>query len=63
MIECGAAQTVKCVMRETGAGSGCSACHCTIRNMLEAAGYQVRCHTRGRSDALALTDELTSIAG
>lgn len=62
-IERGAAQTVKCVIRETGAGSGCTACHCTIRNMLEAAGYQVRCHSRGRSNALALSDELAPIAG
>ena len=45
VIETGAAETVKCVIRETGAGGGCTACHCTIRNMLEAAGHSVRCKT------------------
>lgn len=53
-IESGAAQSVKCVMRETGAGSGCTACHCTIRNMLEAAGHTVRCSgSRSRSPLIA----------
>lgn len=36
-IESGEVQTVRCVMRKTSAGSGCTACHCTIRRMLAEA--------------------------
>lgn len=36
-IDAGEVQTVKCVMRKTRAGSGCMACHCTIRRMLADA--------------------------
>lgn len=36
-IDAGEVQSVKCVIRETSAGSGCTACHCTIRRMIAEA--------------------------
>ncbi len=36
-IDSGEVRTVRCVMRKTRAGSGCMACHCTIRRMLAEA--------------------------
>lgn len=35
-IEYGGAESVKCVMKHTGAGTGCTSCHLTIRRMLAA---------------------------
>lgn len=59
-IEMGAARSVKCVIRETGAGGGCTACHCTIRNMLEAAGHTVVCRT---PRLVELNSEPPAVAG
>jgi len=59
-IDCGAARTVKDVMRETGAGSGCTACHCTIRSMLQSAGFDVQC---GGRYTLPMTDEPAAMVG
>lgn len=59
VIEAGA-ETVKCVVRETGAGGGCTACHCTIRNLLEAAGRAVICRTPRFAD---FAEERTAVAG
>lgn len=55
-----AAQTVKDVIRETGAGSGCTACHCTIRSLLEAAGRSVPCATR---NPFVATQDAVAVAG
>lgn len=40
-IDAGTVETVRCVMKKTGAGRGCMACHCTIRQML--GGQTVVC--------------------
>ncbi|MFQ5733382.1 MAG: (2Fe-2S)-binding protein [Planctomycetaceae bacterium] len=42
-IETASVGSLMCVIRETGAGSGCTACHCTIRSLLEAAGHSAPC--------------------
>ena len=52
-IDAGEVQSVKCVIRETSAGSGCTACHCTIRRMIAA---------RLPNDDCMLTTEPTRIA-
>jgi bacterioferritin-associated ferredoxin len=59
-IEAGRVGTVKEVIRETGAGSGCTACHCTIRALLEAAGRSVTCAVPHR---FALSPEPAAVAG
>lgn len=40
-VDAGSVETVRCVMKKTGAGRGCMACHCTIRQIL--AGQTVVC--------------------
>jgi bacterioferritin-associated ferredoxin len=59
-IDTGAARTVTDVIRETGAGSGCTACHCTIRALLEAAGCRGVCASSHR---FALSPEPAAVAG
>jgi bacterioferritin-associated ferredoxin len=34
-VECGAVQSIRDVMNATTAGTGCTACHCAIRQILE----------------------------
>jgi NifU-like protein len=34
-VECGDVQSVRDVMNTTTAGTGCTACHCAIRQILE----------------------------
>jgi bacterioferritin-associated ferredoxin len=53
-------RTVKEVIRETGAGSGCTACHCTIRALLEAAGRSLPCAGQNR---FAGNTESIAVAG
>jgi bacterioferritin-associated ferredoxin len=55
-----AAQSVKDVIRQTGAGSGCTACHCTIRSLLQAAGRSIPCASSHR---FALSPEPAAVAG
>lgn len=46
-IQAGRVKSVKCVIRQTSAGSGCTACHCEIRSIL--AEHQITADQDGNA--------------